>query len=439
MHSETGADGSDPEGDRPATRDLSDASAATMCSGNGAAADTKVEEGEADVAPTLPLIFETFEDMGLKAGLLRGILAAGLERPSPLQLAAAVPILGGTDTILLHRNCTGATTSLVIGMLQRVDPSVKFVQAIFVAASPELAMGAQGYFSSLGKYSSLKILALARSGSERDTTLALRGGVQIVVGTPGSVSALMQRQTTTLARTQMVVLDGLDWMLHTGLNEQLLSILTQDRRNDTHLCVATTAMGPEAEALVAKHMWDPLTVATSKGIDLTLEGVRQFYVNVGREGWKLDTLRDLLETVTFGSCVVFAATRYRAHSLAGSLTEHGIDATAATSDMEADAQADALRRFQDGSVNVLVYSNSLVTSSYTNWLSANLLVCYDLPRKAYVSCFGRSKHGSSGSSGSKCVGVSFVTTDDVPALREIERFYDISIEEMPLDIDDLLC
>ena len=249
----------------------------------------------------------------------------------------------------------------------------------------------------------------------------------------------MQRQTTTLARTQMVVLDGLDWMLQIGLNEQLLSILTQDRRNDTHLCVATTAMGPEAEALVAKHMWDPLTVATSKGIDLTLEGVRQFYVNVGREGWKLDTLRDLLETVTFGSCVVFAATRCRAHSLAGSLTEHGIDATAATSDMEADAQADALRRFQDGSVNVLVYSNSLVTSSYTNWLSANLLVCYDLPRKAYVSCFGRSKHGSSGSSGSKCVGVSFVTTDDVPALREIERFYDISIEEMPLDIDDLLC
>ena len=170
MHAETGADGLDPEGDRPATRDLSDASAATMCSGNGAAADIKVEEGEADVVPTLPLILETFEDMGLKAGLLRGILAAGLERPSPLQLAAAVPILGGTDTILLHRNCTGATTSLVIGMLQRVDPSVKFVQAIFVAASPELAMGAQGYFSSLGKYSSLKILALARSGSERDTT-----------------------------------------------------------------------------------------------------------------------------------------------------------------------------------------------------------------------------------------------------------------------------
>ena len=248
----------------------------------------------------------------------------------------------------------------------------------------------------------------------------------------------MQRQTTTLARTQMVVLDGLDWMLHTGLNEQLLSILTQDRRNDTHLCVATTAMGPEAEALVAKHMWDPLTVATSKGIDLTLEGVRQFYVNVGREGWKLDTLRDLLETVTFGSCVVFAATRCRAHSLAGSLTEHGIDATAATSDMEADAQADALRRFQDGSVNVLVYSNSLVTSSYTNWLSANLLVCYDLPGKdAHVGCFGRSRQH--GSSGSKRVGVSFVTTDAVPALREIERFYGISIEEMPLDIDDLLC
>lgn len=91
-------------------------------------------------------------------------------------------------------------------------------------------------------------------------------------------------------------------------------------------------------------------------------------------------------------------------------------------------------------MNVLVYSNSLVTSSCTNWLSANLLVCYHLPGKdAYVSCFGRSKHGSSGSSGSKCVGVSFVTTDDVPALREIERFYDISIEEMPLDIDDLLC
>ena len=428
----------EPERGRPATDRCGD-DPLTSCAGNGAgadpAADTKIEEGEDDVVSKQPKTYATFEEMGLKKNLLRGIFSYGMERPSPLQQRGIVQIVRGRDTVLHHRSGTGATTNLAIGTLQGVDPSVAAVQAIFLVPTRELAIATLSHIQSLGDFLSLKMRALVGSSTMRDDIKALREGIHIAVGTPGRVLTLMQRRIISLARIELVVFDCLDWMLRLGFNDQLLSILAQDRPNDTQLCAASTVMGPQAEALVAKHMYEPVTIATPTEVQLSLDGVRQFHINVEREAWKADTLHDLLETLNFGTCVVFASTRRKVQYISQMLAERGIDNVAVTLGMEADARADAVRRFRNGSARVLVCAHGVAMSGGRAFLSiTNLSICYDLPPKdVYIRCFGRS-----GAYGTKCVGISFITTDDVSALRDIEQYYSTAIEEMPMDIDSLL-
>ena len=180
--------------------------------------------------------------------------------------------------------------------------------------------------------------------------------------------------------------------------------------------------------VTTKFMRDPVRILVKKD-ELTLEGIKQFYIAVEKEDWKLDTLSDLYETVTITQAVIFCNTRRKVDWLTEKLTSRDFTVSAMHGDMD-QAQRDVImKEFRSGSSRVLIATDLLARGIDVQQVS--LVINYDLPanRENYIHRIGRG-----GRFGRKGVAINFVTADDVRMMREIEQFYSTQIEEMPMNV-----
>lgn len=180
--------------------------------------------------------------------------------------------------------------------------------------------------------------------------------------------------------------------------------------------------------VTTKFMRDPVRILVKKD-ELTLEGIKQFYIAVEKEDWKLDTLSDLYETVTITQAVIFCNTRRKVDWLTDKLTARDFTVSAMHGDMD-QAQRDLImKEFRSGSSRVLIATDLLARGIDVQQVS--LVINYDLPanRENYIHRIGRG-----GRFGRKGVAINFVTADDVRMMREIEQFYSTQIEEMPMNV-----
>jgi len=167
--------------------------------------------------------------------------------------------------------------------------------------------------------------------------------------------------------------------------------------------------------------------------ELTLEGIRQFYVQVEREDWKLDTLCDLYETLTITQAVIFCNTRRKVDWLTEKMHARDFTVSAMHGDMSQNERDVIMREFRSGSSRVLITTDLLARGIDVQQVS--LVINYDLPanRENYIHRIGRG-----GRFGRKGVAINFVTADDIRTLHDIEQFYNTTIEEMPMNVADLL-
>ena len=185
--------------------------------------------------------------------------------------------------------------------------------------------------------------------------------------------------------------------------------------------------------VTTKFMRDPVRILVKKA-ELTLEGIKQFYIAVEKEDWKLDTLSDLYETVTITQAVIFCNTRRKVDWLTDKLTAREFTVSAMHGDMD-QAQRDVImKEFRSGSSRVLIATDLLARGIDVQQVS--LVINYDLPanRENYIHRIGRG-----GRFGRKGVAINFVTQDDVRMMREIEQFYSTQIEEMPMNVAGKSC
>jgi len=181
-----------------------------------------------------------------------------------------------------------------------------------------------------------------------------------------------------------------------------------------------------------RFMREPVRILVKKE-ELTLEGIRQFYVQVEREDWKLDTLCDLYETLTITQAVIFCNTRRKVDWLTEKMTGRDFTVSAMHGDMDQKERDVIMREFRTGSSRVLITTDLLARGIDVQQVS--LVINYDLPanRENYIHRIGRG-----GRFGRKGVAINFVTTDDIRTLQDIEQFYNTTIEEMPMNVADLL-
>uniref|UniRef100_A0A8D2JLX3 RNA helicase n=1 Tax=Sciurus vulgaris TaxID=55149 RepID=A0A8D2JLX3_SCIVU len=315
-----------------------------------------------------------FDDMNLSESLLCGIYAYGFEKPSAIQQRAILPCIKGYDVIAQAQSGTGKTATLAISILQQIELDLKATQALVLAPTRELAQQIQKVVMALGDYMGASCHACIGGTNVRAEVQKLQmEAPHIIVGTPGRVFDMLNRRYLSPKYIKMFVLDEADEMLSCGFKDQIYDIF-QKLNSNTQVVLLSATMPSDVLEVTKKFMRDPIRILVKKE-ELTLEGIRQFYINVEREEWKLNTLCDLYETLTITQAVIFINTRRKVDWLTEKM--HARDFT--VSAME----------FRSGSSRVLITTDLLARGIDVQQVS--LVINYDLPtnRENYIHRIGQ--------------------------------------------------
>jgi len=376
-------------------------------------------------------VCESFDDMKLKDDLLRGIYAYGFEKPSYIQQRGIIPVVRGNDTIAQAQSGTGKTATFSIAALQCISENSQDCQVLVLAPTRELAQQIHKVLNALGDYMSVTCHACVGGTLVKEDMAILRKGAQIVVGTPGRVNDMINRNALRLEKLRIFILDEADEMLSRGFKDQIYDVF-QYLPSEVQVCLFSATMPNEILNITKRFMRKPVKILVKKE-QLTLDGIKQFYVAVEKEEWKLDTLCDLYETLTITQAIIYCNTRRKVEWLMEKMTQRDFTVSAMHGEMEMRDRQLIMKEFRSGSSRVLITTDLLARGIDVQQVS--LVINYDLPtnRENYIHRIGRS-----GRFGRKGVAINFVTQEDVRSLREIEQFYNTQIEEMPMDVSELM-
>jgi len=383
------------------------------------------------VESTVDEVVESFDDLPLHENLLRGIYSYGFEKPSAIQQRGIKPLLVGRDTIGQAQSGTGKTATFVIGALQKIDYGSRATQALILAPTRELALQIQKVALALGDYLKVRCHACIGGTAVRDDLDRLKDGQQLIVGTPGRVYDMISKRHMKVDGIQLFVLDEADEMLSRGFKEQIYDIF-KCLPPSVQVALFSATMAPDILELTSKFMRDPVRILVKKD-ELTLEGIRQFYIAIEKEEWKLDTLCDLYETLTITQAIIYCNTRRKVDWLSEKMSERDFTISIMHAELNQMDRDRIMREFRSGSSRVLISTDLLARGIDVQQVS--LVINYDLPPNIenYLHRIGRS-----GRFGRKGVAINFITNNDVRTMRDIEQYYHTQIEEMPMDIADLI-
>jgi ATP-dependent RNA helicase len=373
----------------------------------------------------------TFDAMGLKEDLLRGIYAYNFEKPSAIQQRAILPIIRGRDVIAQAQSGTGKTATFAISMLQSIDTSLRETQALVLSPTRELALQIQSVVLALGDYLNVQCHACIGGTSVGEDIRKLEYGQHIVSGTPGRVYDMIRRRNLRTKNIKMLILDESDELLNMGFKDQIYDVYRY-LPPATQVVLLSATLPHDVLEMTSKFMTDPIRILVKRD-ELTLEGIKQFFVAVEKEEWKFDTLCDLYDTLTITQAVIFCNTRRKVDWLANKMRENNFQISSMHGEMAQKERDAIMAEFRQGSSRVLITTD--VWARGIDIANISLVINYDLPtnRENYIHRIGRS-----GRFGRKGVAINFVTLDDVRILRDIEQFYSTQIDEMPVKIDDML-
>ena len=375
-------------------------------------------------------IVKRFEDMGLQEGLLRGIFSCGFERPSAIQQRAIPAVLRGRDLIAQSQSGTGKTAVFCIGSLQCIRPSLRKVQVLILSPTRELALQTEKVVQALGNYLSVKSHACIGGTSVGSDTKKLQAGVQLVSGTPGRVFDLIRRRHLETDKVRLLVIDEADEILEMGFKEQIYDIFRR-LPSQVQVVLISATLSPEVLAMTTSFMSDPVRVLVRRD-DVTLDGIKQYYVDIGKEEWKFEALCDIYDSVTVSQAVIFCNTRKKVDWLSENLRQSGFTVASMHGDMQQVDRDKVMAIFRSGKSRVLVTTD--IWGRGIDVQQISLVVNYDMPldKANYVHRIGRS-----GRFGRKGLAINFVTQEDKAGLKALMKHYATTILPLPGDLAGL--
>jgi len=375
---------------------------------------------------------ESFDDMNLDDKLLRGVYNYGFERPSIIQQTGIRPLMDKCDVIGQAQSGTGKTATFSIGMLSIIDNTSDHLQVLMVAPTRELADQIYNVISSLGSYTKTRFVKLIGGESVRNNINALeRKHPHIAVGTPGRILDMLEKRVLDPNHLAYLVIDEADEMLSQGFKEQIQNIITQ-LTEDVHIALFSATMSPEILQLTDKFMRDPVKILVKRE-EMTLQGIQQFYINVERDNWKFETICDIYENMTINQSIIYCNQKRNVDYLYKKLTEQHFVCSCIHGNMDYAERNQVMKKFRTGEARVLISTDLLARGIDVQQVS--VVINYDLPVQIenYLHRIGRS-----GRFGRKGFGLNFVTEQDFPRLREIEKYYETQIEPLPSNFKEFM-
>jgi translation initiation factor 4A len=374
---------------------------------------------------------KTFDEMDLPENLLRGIYAHGFEKPSAIQSVAIVPIVKGRDILGQAQSGTGKTGTFGIGLLSQIDPTLKQTQALVMAPTHELAEQIANVIRALGSYMGVQVV-LAVGGVPRHLNAReIRGGAHVVVGTPGRIYDLASSRDLAFNALRVFVLDEADEMLRDRFADQVGEIVKIGLPKECRVAFFSATMPPEVKDLANQILTNPVRV-TLKTADVKLDGIKQYYVELQDESWKLECFCDIFESLTIQSSIIFCNTKERAERLYSTLTERGFPVSVIYGEpMTQAVRQQRMRDFRSGSTRVLIATNLLARGIDVQQVS--VVFNFDMPqfedKENYIHRIGRC-----GRFGRKGVAISLLTPAEKDVMDQIASHYSFQAEVLPQDL-----
>jgi len=387
----------------------------------------EIETSNAEEFPPIT----SFDSMGLSDDLLRGVYSHGFEKPSAIQSAAIRPMVVGRDVLGQAQSGTGKTGTFGIGVLSRIDPALKQTQVLIMAHTHELADQIAKEIRTIGTFMKVTVV-LAVGGVPRHTNAReIRAGAHVVVGTPGRVYDLANSRDLRFDGLRCFVLDEADEMLRDRFAEQVGEIVNIGLPKDCQVGFFSATMPPEVKDLADQILKNPVRV-TLKDAEVKLDGIRQFYVTLQEESWKLETFCDIFETLTIQSSIIFVNTKERADRLFSVLTDRGFPVSV----IYGEPMTQAIRKqrmddFRKGNTRVLIATNLLARGIDVQQVSC--VFNFDLPsfedKESYIHRIGRC-----GRFGRKGVAISLLTPAEKDVLDQMAAHYSFQPLALPEDL-----
>ena len=367
----------------------------------------------------------TFADLGLPSDLLKAVTDMGFVSPTAIQKEAIPVLLSGRDVVGVAQTGTGKTAAFGLPLLDAVDSRDSVVQALVLAPTRELALqSAEAITDMAARSRGLDVVAVYGGAPYGPQIGALKGGAQVVVGTPGRVIDLIDKGALQLDDVRYFVLDEADEMLRMGFAEDVETIaesLPTERR--TALFSAT--MPPAIQAVARQHLHEPVQVEVSRPAS-TVATVHQTYAVVPFRH-KIGAVSRVLAVTDAEAAIVFVRTKSTAEDVAIELAGRGIQAAAISGDVPQRERERLVERLRAGTLDVLVATD--VAARGLDVDRIGLVVNFDVPREAeaYVHRIGRT-----GRAGRHGEAVTFLTPKEKGKLRQIERLTGSRLEEITL-------
>jgi len=389
-------------------------------------------ETEIQLETETPLkIFNTWDDFNLDINILRGIYSYGFEKPSPIQSKAIDPIRNGNDVIAQAQSGTGKTAAFSVGALSRINVSENTNQALIMAPTHELAQQISNVIANLSAMmEGIRIKTIIGGSSIfEDATEMRENPPHIIVGCPGRVYDMIRRRHINAKTLKILVLDEADEMLSSGFKEQIYNIF-QYLNQDVQIALFSATLPNNIFQITDKFMRNPVKICV-KAESLTLDGIKQYFVAVEDDRQKYVTLKDIYNSISMSSCIIYANSVKRVIDLYEAMKEDNFPVCCIHSSMEKSEREYAFKEFRSGSARVLISSN--VTSRGIDIQQVSVVINFDLPRDIhnYLHRIGRS-----GRWGRKGTGINFITRRDIIKMKEIESYYATQIDELPANFGE---
>ncbi|KAG8818771.1 RNA helicase required for poly(A+) mRNA export [Serendipita sp. 399] len=397
--------------------------------------EVEVTLADQQADPSSPLYsVKSFDELGLSPELAKGVRSMGFVRPSKIQERALPLMLNNPPTNMIAQSQagTGKTAAFTLAMLSRIDVTKAETQAICLAPTRELARQIMSVVVEMGKFTTV-----TTGYAIKETPPS--PNAHIVVGTAGTMLDLLSKRIIDGTTLKVFVLDEADNMLEKGtLGDQTLRVKNRVPKTVQTLLFSAT-FPPHVRSFASKFAprANEIMLRTE---ELSVEGVKQFYLDCTSEAQKFEVLVQLYSLLTVGQSIIFVQRRNTADSVAARMTAEGHKVTSLTGTHQSGDRDQTIDDFRDGKTKVLITTN--VIARGIDILQVNLVVNYDLPLTAngepdvetYLHRIGRT-----GRFGRKGISINFVhdraTWDKMHFIetalgRPIERIATEDMDEM---------
>jgi ATP-dependent RNA helicase RhlE len=399
----------------------------------GQGVDKSYKEREHVVQPSGPapeVEIPLFAELGLEGKLLAGVAAMGYMEPTPIQEQAIPRVLAGRDVVGCAQTGTGKTAAFVLPILQNmsapmiVDGKKAHPTALVVTPTRELCGQIEEVGETLATYSGRRVVAVFGGVPYDPQAKRIRKGVDLLVATPGRLLDMLRQGDVLLDKVDTLVLDEADRMLDMGFWPDVKRIIDAIPSQRQNLFFSAT-MSKTVLSIIADTLHDPVFIELG-GSAMPVENVEQKVLPVNQDQ-KVDLLVGYFRHHDPERTLVFTRTRRRAERLSTTLNKAGIKCEAIHGDRSQGQRQEALDRFKDGRISVLVATDVVARGIDVEGISH--VINFDIPTNPedYVHRIGRTaRAGASG------VAVSLLTAEDVHDLLAIERLIGATLERHDL-------